>query len=315
MRRGIALVLAGAVLAGCTTKKPSSPDAAVAAADPRYPPTAGLPGCQLYGMPQNVGRVPLELAEMSGLAASTRHEGVLWSHNDSGNTFRVFALDTSGKVLATLTLTGVEPREQSGMDLEDIALGPCAPGDERSCIYLADTGDNFERRARVRIFRFPEPDPVVDATVAVETLAFTYPDRPHDAESLVLDPRTARLAIVTKERDSLGELFALDGLAPGTVAKATHLGTLHTPGNVDFRTTAAALHPSGQRMLLRTYTRVWEVRRPGVTRLEELVQGEVAEVPGPSQAQAEAITWLPDGRSFLLGSEFAGQILYRVDCR
>ncbi|WNG48156.1 hypothetical protein F0U60_31490 [Archangium minus] len=317
MRRGLALLLVGAVLGACTTKKPSSPDAATAAVDPRYPPTAtgGLPGCRLYGTPQNVGRVPLALAEMSGLAASTRHEGVLWTHNDSGNTFRVFAIDTSGKVLATLTLTGLEPKEQARMDLEDIALGPCAPGDERSCIYLADTGDNFERRPQVRIFRFPEPDPVADATVAVETLPFTYPDRPHDAESLVLEPRTARLAIVTKERDSLGELFALDGLAPGTVTKATHLGTLHTPGNVDFRTTAAALHPSGQRLLLRTYTRVWEVRRPGATRLEDLVQGEVAEVPGPSQAQSEAITWLPDGRSFLLGSEFAGQILYRVDCR
>jgi hypothetical protein len=97
--------------------------------------------------------------------------------------------------------------------------------------------------------------------------------------------------------------------------KATHLGTLHAPGDADFRTTAAALHPSGQRLLLRTYTRVWEVRRPGATRLDELLQGSVSEVPGPSQAQAEAIAWLPDGRSYVLGSEFAGQGLFQVDCR
>ncbi len=325
MGRRSALVLAGALLAACTTKKPSSPEAATTATpavDPRYPPAEGMPGCSRYGEPRDVGRVPLELAEMSGLAVSTRHPGVLWSHNDSGNSFRVFALDESGRLLATLTLTGVDKEEGARMDLEDIAVGPCVPGEPRSCIYLADIGDNFERRARVRIFRFPEPDQVVDATVSVETLPFTYPDGAHDAESLIIDSRTARLAVITKKKDSLGEVFALEGLAPGTVGKATRLGELHAPETVDFRTTAADLHPSGQRMLLRTYTRVWELRRPGASRLEELLQGQVVEVPGPSQAQSEAITYLPekgqsqaDARAYLLGSEFAGQILYRVDCR
>ncbi|MFE8597891.1 hypothetical protein [Archangium violaceum] len=314
MGRRTALVLAGLLLGACTTKKPSSPDASTPVADPRYPSAEGLPGCVLYGEPRRVGQVPLELAEMSGLAASTRHEGVLWAHNDSGNAFRVFALDAAGKVLATVTLTGLEPKDAARMDLEDIALGPCAPGEPRECLYLADIGDNFERRPQVRLFRFPEPE-VADASVAVETLAFTYPDRPHDAESLVLEPGTGRPAVITKERDSLGEVFALEGLAPGTVAKATHLGTLQAPGGVDYRTTSAALHPSGQRLLLRTYTRVWEVRAPGASRLEELVRGQVVEVPGPSQAQSEAITWLPGGRSFVLGSEFAGQFMYRVDCR
>ncbi|MFY0523441.1 hypothetical protein ACN28I_09755 [Archangium gephyra] len=313
MSRRSALVLAGLLLGACTTKKPSGSESSTAA-DPRYPPAEGLPGCRLYGEPRRIGQVALELAELSGLAASTRHEGVLWAHNDSGNSFRLFALDASGKVLASVTLTGLEPKDGARMDLEDIALGPCASGETRSCLYLADIGDNFERREQVRIFRFPEPE-VADASVAVETLAFSYPDKPHDAESLIIEAGTGRLAVITKERGSLGEVFALDGLAPGTVTKATHLGTLHAPGEVDYRTTAAALHPSGQRLLLRTYTRVWEVRRPEASRLEELVQGEVAEVPGPSQAQSEAITWLPGGRSFVLGSEFAGQFMYRVDCR
>ncbi len=321
MRRSV-LVLAGVLLGACA-KKSSGPDTtpAAAAAPPRYPPAEGVPGCRLYGEPQvtgqppaNPGRVPLVLAEMSGLAASSRHPGVFWSHNDSGNSFRVFAIDALGTVLATLTLTGVDAKDGK-LDLEDLALGPCAPGDARSCLYLADIGDNFERRARVRLFRFPEPEVVADATVPVETLPFTYPDKPHDAESLVLEQRTGRLAVITKARDSLGLVFALDGLSPDTVARATRLGELHAPGNVDFRTTAADLHESGQRLLLRTYTRVWEVRGPGATGLEELVQGEVAEVPGPSQAQSEALTFLPGGRAYLLGSEFAGQLLYRVDCR
>jgi hypothetical protein len=315
------VVLVGVLLSACTTKKSSGPEALTEAVDPRYPPAEGLPGCTLYGEPRvtgsapNTGRVPLVLAEMSGLAASIRHPGVFWTHNDSGNAFQVFAINEVGAVLATLNLTGVDPKDLGRLDLEDITLGPCAPDGGRTCIHVADIGDNFERRKQVRVFRFPEPEQVADATVTVETLPFTYPDKPHDAESLVLESRTGRLAVITKERDSLGVVFALDGLSPGTVTKATRLGEVRAPEGVDFRTTAADLHESGQRLLLRTYTRVWELRRPGATRLEELIQGQVAEVPGPSQAQSEAVTYLPGGRAFLLGSEFAGQLLYRVDCR
>lgn len=310
MRR--ALVLAGVLLGACSPKK-APVDAGTVAVAPRYPPAEGLSGCRLYAEPRAVGRVPLVLAEMSGLAASARHPGVFWTHNDSGNPFQLFAVEASGKVLATFSLTGGEPL--ADLDLEDVAVGPCAPGDERSCVYLADTGDNFERRTQVRLFRLPEPETLADASLPVETLAFKYPDRPHDAEALVVEPRTARPVVITKERDSLGEVFALEGLAPGAVGRATHLGTLHAPENMDLRTTAAALHTSGERLMLRTYTRVWEVRRAGAQRLEELLQGEVVEVPGPSQAQAEALTYLPGERSYVLGSEFAGQTLFQVDCR
>ena len=317
MRR-LWLVLVGVLLGACARKPPRSDLSNEARDFSRYPAAEGVPGCSLYGEPRqtgsppNTGRVPLVLAELSGLAASHRHPGVFWTHNDSGNAFRVFAINEVGTVLATLTLTGVDEKELPRMDLEDIAVGPCG---SRSCLYVADIGDNFERRQRVRILRFPEPEAVEDATLSVEVLPFTYPDRPHDAESLVIERSTGRLAVITKARDTLGEVFALDGLAPDTVTKATRLGELRAPGDVDFRTTSAALHESGQRLLLRTYTRVWEVRRPGATRLEELVQGQVAEVPGPSQAQSEAITYLPGGRAYLVGSEFAAQLLYRVDCR
>jgi hypothetical protein len=38
-------------------------------------------------------------------------------------------------------------------------------------------------------------------------------------------------------------------------------------------------------------------------------------VPDASQAQAEAIAYFPEGRGYLLGSEFSGQPLLRTDCR
>ncbi|WP_224360951.1 hypothetical protein [Hyalangium versicolor] len=311
MRRLAPVLLAG-LWCACSSSKPvTSPQESAPDAGGLFAPATGLPGCRLYGEPRQTGTVPPELGELSGLAASARHPGIFWAHNDSDNAFRVFAMEDSGKIRATLTLTGSTPR-----DIEDIAVGPCEPRAEAPpCIYLADIGDNFQRRDQARIYRLPEPEQIVDATLPVEALAFTYPDAPHNAESLIIDARTGRLAVITKTPESLGDVYALDGLSPGERVKARKLGTLHAPQDVDRLTTGADLNASGERLLLRTYTRVWEVRRPKAQSLEELITGEVAEVPGASQAQSEAIAFTPGDRGYLLGSEFAGQPLYRTECR
>jgi hypothetical protein len=309
--RHLAPLLLAGLLCACSRSKPL-PDTQESSPDERhYAPATGVAGCLLYSEPKETGTVPSELHGLSGLAASVRHPGVFWAHNDSDQAFRVYAIEDSGKLRATLTLTGATPG-----DLEDIAVGPCGPGPGGgSCFYLADTGDNFQRREQVRLYRVPEPEQLADATLPVEALAFTFPDGPRDAEALIIDARTGRLAVITRTLDSLGEVYALDGLSPHQVTRATRLGTLRAPGDLDRLTTAAALHGSGERLLLRTYTRVWEVRRPQAQRLEELIQGEVAEVPGASQAQAEAIAFTAEQRGYLLGSEFTGQPLYRTGCR
>ncbi|MCP3137612.1 hypothetical protein [Pyxidicoccus xibeiensis] len=309
MARPLVLAVLAGVLAGCSGSKPvpvvdTAPDAG------SQVPAEGVPGCTLYGEPRQTGTSPDVLPELSGLAASQRHPGVFWGTNDSGNDFEAFALDETGAVRARLTLTGANPR-----DIEDVTVGPCAPGDSRSCVFLADIGDNFERRDTVYLFRFPEPETLADATLAADVLPFTYEGGPHDAESLVMDVRSGRLAIITKSRVSLGDVFALEGLRPGTPVRATKLGTLEVAGGLDAATTAASLHPSGQRLLLRTYTRAWELRQPGAARLEDLLKGQLVEVPSASQAQAEAITFLQDGNGYLLGSEFTSQPLYRTGCR
>jgi hypothetical protein len=309
--RGLAPLLLAGLLCACSRSKPVAPNQEQSPDAGPYEPAVGLAGCILYSDPRQTGTVPAELSELSGLAASARHPGIFWAHNDSDQAFRVFAIEESGNIRATLTLTGATPR-----DVEDLTVGPCEPRPGGpSCLYLADTGDNFQRREQVRLYRVPEPEQLVNATLPVEALAFTFPNGARDAESLIIDARTGRLAVITKTLDSLGEVYALDGLSPHQVVKATLLGTLRAPQDLDRMTTAAALSASGERLLVRTYTRVWEVRRPQAQRLEELIQGQVAEVPGASQAQAEAIAFTAEQRGYLLGSEFTGQPLYRTGCR
>ena len=187
--RGLAPVLLAGLWCACSSPKPVTPQQQAAPdAGGLYVPATGVAGCLLYSNARQTGTVPPELGELSGLAASARHPGIFWAHNDSDNAFRLYAVEESGKIRATFTLTGATAR-----DVEDIAVGPCEPRAEAPpCVYLADIGDNFQQRGEVRLFRLPEPEPLADASLPVEALAFTYPDGPHNAESLLIDARTGR---------------------------------------------------------------------------------------------------------------------------
>ena len=68
-----------------------------------------------------IGRVnDRRIKEASGLVASRKNKGVLWTHNDSGDRARVFAISTEdGHVLHELSVRGAGAR-----DWEDLALSP-----------------------------------------------------------------------------------------------------------------------------------------------------------------------------------------------
>lgn len=273
------------------------------------PATGPLPCPQYDARPRLTGRVPTVLRELSGFAGSRRHPGIFWAHNDSGNAPALYALRADGTIAATVPLRGVSLR-----DPEDIAVGPCAAGSEQSCIYLGDTGDNGSRRRTVQVLKVAEPERLDDAPLVPAILPFRYPDGPHDAEALAVDPTTARVFVITKTLFSLGDVYRIDGLGSREGGSAVRIRTLRPPREFDSTTTAAAAHPSGTRLLLRTYTRAWELRSPGARSFEDVLDAEPVAVPEQSQPQGEAISYTADGRDYLLGGEGAGSPLYLVTC-
>ncbi|HWP65393.1 MAG TPA: hypothetical protein VNO26_05720 [Candidatus Limnocylindria bacterium] len=265
--------------------------------------------CRRYASkPKRVGRAPAALGELSGLAASRRHPGVYWAHNDSGNGFELFAMREDGTLVAQVPLTG-----GTNVDAEDLAVGPCQRARAESCIYLGDVGDNLERREELVVYEVVEPQTLTERPLAARALPFRYADRPHNAEALLVDPDDARLYLVTKEIDSLGALYRIDDLGPGRVGRAVRLHGLSAPAGFDGLTTGGAVHPSGTRVLVRTYTQVWEYRGRPEQSLGAILATTPVAVPDATQPQGEAVTYTPDGRGYLLASELAAPI-YRVDC-
>ena len=224
------------------------------------------------------------LDEISGMAPSLRHPGVLWLHNDSSGGPRLYAVDArTCRTLATITVRGARAR-----DWEGLASGRDARG--RPVLWIGDIGDNRDSWPYVEVLRVQEPAELRTGSVPARTYRFTYDDMPHNAETLLADPDRPRLWIVTKQL-ARGGLYALpDPLRARGVNEAVRL---RTEGGL---VTDGAVAPTGDRYVLRDYVNavVFTGLPPG---------REVARFPLPVQVQGEAISWAPDGRSLLITSE------------
>ena len=132
-------------------------------------------------------------------------------------------------IVATCPLRGVKVR-----DPEDIAVGPCDAGSTTSCIYLGDIGDNGSRRqsrpdpqgARADHARRSSADPRRSCRSATRAARV-------DAEALLVDPRTARVFVISKSLLSLGDVYRIDGLGSREGGIAVRMRTLRPPREFD----------------------------------------------------------------------------------
>ena len=271
----------------------------------------GSGACGHYADPIRRGELPAVLDEASGLTSSRWSDDRIWAHNDSGDSARLFALDRSGKLLATVALEGAKSK-----DWEDIARGPCAPGEAaRSCLYVADMGDNKEKRNEVRFYRFAEPESLAaEMTVsAFETMELRYPLGPLNAEAMWVDEQ-ARVVIFSKEENRT-RIFVAPFAAGGPVT-ATLVGERKLEGGNLFMAelvTAADYDALRRRVAFRTYRNAYEWRLPAGAGAEALGALTPEALPLALEPQGEAIAYLPGG--LVTTSETAGSPLFYYDCR
>ena len=214
-----------------------------------------------------------KVIESSGLVDRGR---LLFTINDSGDGPYVYAVDAhTGATTAVTTYSpdGVE-------DVEAIAPG------RGGTLWVGDIGDNRASRTEIDVYHL-RPSPTT-GTVPSTRYRFRYPDGPRDAETLLVDPRTGRLLVVSKS------VFG------GTVFRAprhpdpTGVNTLRPFADVDGLVTDGSFFPDGKHVVLRTYDSATTYSYPDFQPL--------GTVRLPDQPQGEGISVGADGR-VLLSSE------------
>ena len=222
-----------------------------------------------------------QITESSGLVVA---RGLAVTTNDSGDSGRVFVVDTRTGETVGVTSWATDPT-----DVE--ALAPAGPGE----VWVGDIGDNSRRRDDIEVLRVPVGRGDRRATPTAYRL--TYPDRAHDAETLLADPRSGRLLIVTKDVFG-GTVYA----APRRL-RTDRTNRLRPVGPGYSFATDGAFFPDGRHYVVRGYAGATVYTFPGGV--------AVGSFRLPAQEQGEGIAVGPDGRLWL-SSEGVGSDVLRM---
>jgi len=229
---------------------------------------------------------------------SRKNSGVLWVHNDSGDSPRLFALTPAGVHLATYNL----PDAPSG-DWEDLAVG-LDPQTGEHVLYVGDVGDNQLQRESIVVHVVAEPDvsptqEPVEADATFYKLLLQYPDdHAFDSETLLVDPVTSDIYVVTKV---VGATFGVyRKAAPHAADEEAVLDLVAEPTSKEVATygvtTGGEFSPLGDRIVVRGYGpngRLW--LRDGAHPMSEILATEPCEVTLPVEIQAESVCFSADG--------------------
>jgi hypothetical protein len=269
----------------------------------------GSAACPAFAKGRKMGNIESKgLDEASGLAASRLNPGVLWSHNDSGGSAKLWAMTFDGDDLGTYSLEGV-----SATDWEDVASGPGSkPG--QWYLYVGDIGANDRRRLSVVVHRVVEPKVEPDQKDKKRELNdfatwhLRYPGGPApDAEALMVDPETADLYVVAKVDSPHPHVYrARAPHDPDPVIDLVDVATLtllKTGSGHSYLVTAGDISADGRWVLVRTYSDAYLWPRPPGLSLAEAMKAAPCRVPLAKEAQGEAIAWSPSGFGYFTVSE------------
>lgn len=262
-----------------------------------------------YAPPKILGKIrSADITESSGLAASRCQENVLWTHNDSGDDAYIFAIDLEGNNLGTWKIGDAE-----NIDWEDIASFKDRTG--KCFIYIGEIGDNKLRRREHAVIRVAEPT-VSEATRSTskknalnidsfEIVKFVYPDFDQDAETLMVEPKSGDIYVVTKRVSGPSGVYLVKTNFGNTqTQRAEKVTELAVPSIPNGFVTGGDISPDGKRMVICDYTQAYEWSLPeNVTQFDEIWKQEPTRIDLGKRSGGESICYSPSGSSIFATSE------------
>jgi len=269
-----------------------------------------------YANPVVTGRLARGLEEASGIVASRQYPGLFWLHNDSGDGPVIYGVDSAGRRNCAYEFTS-DDVISTGSDWEDIAYGwSFSNSDSSYFIYVGDIGDNKAQRDSINIYTMREgrnmkcehteklepPRPF-----SVVRRGFVYPDGPRDAETLLWDPTSGDLFVITK-REKRNRLYRVPQVmlaesygAPTSTPKLEFLMELPI-----FGSTGGDISSDGREIIVKTYTHVYRWRRSPNEPLQLALARQPETLNYVPEPQGEAICFNASGGGYYTVSEAGG---------
>ena len=230
------------------------------------------------------------IVETSGLIA---HQNQLWLHNDSGDSARIFSYKHIDRSIQTHSIPSSKAK-----DWEDIAIDR-----NKKIVYIADTGDNLERRKDVSIVSYNIRTKHSDfAHISFET-------GPLDIEAIAWDPIQEHLVLMSKGRGGTVHTFIYSPHNPPILPLSSQYQFSISPANGlnPERITAMDISPDGKYIAVRSYIKLFLWQRSAEQSIPQALTFEPCIYPIPAQKQGESIGFQDDGRSLWTISEGKNQ--------
>ena len=251
--------------------------------------------------PMIVGRIEnKDVKESSGLAISPCQPNVFWTHNDSGDDAFIYAMDSSGKNLGTYEVTNARNDDWEDMAAYKEADGTCY-------LYIGDTGNNKLERSEIPIFRVKEPTISNSGSASDEedslrtepaqTATFKYQDTPHNSETMMVNPKTGDVYVLTKRVDGPSLVFKFKpNFGSNQAVIAQKVGEVSVPSVPNGLLTGGAISPDAKRVILCDYSGGYILTTTSAT-FDDIWKSKPVAVDLGERKHGEAITFSVDGKS------------------
>ena len=267
---------------------------------PLFAAESALLGQEGDQVTRNAAAIPFErymlesvdIHESSGLAPSLLHPHLLYTHNDSGDSARIFGIDRYGKPRGEWELPGV-----IATDWEDMCALRWRGAPH---LLLADVGDNRANRHTCQLHIVREPHGPAAQLQLVRTLEFQYEDGPHDCEAVAFDPLHNTVLLVAKRLPARSTVYrlTLDNRSDQLVATARQLTTLAIP-----LVTSLDISMDGRQCVAATYGAIYRYVREHGEAWDVAFRRSPERFIAPPRRQGEAVCFSLDGRYLFLTSE------------
>lgn len=244
------------------------------------------------------------LQEASGIVASISNKGMFWVINDSGNAASIYLINEAGKTIHHYCI-----KDAVNIDWEDIAISENENG--KSYLYIGDIGDNYSVRDQINLIIFEEPtftNPIDTVISDYKSYALKYPDGPKDAETIMVDPITSKVYIISKREQNV-LLYEV----PESLLESEAVNLIYKNSLPFFNVTCGDISSDGQEILLKTYDSIYYWKRSDNESIPETMSRTHESVAYSPEPQGESIAWTHGGDGFYTLSEKSwapDQVLY-----
>ena len=265
-----------------------------------------------FGEPKILGKIDSKkIEESSGLAASRCNKDIFWTHNDSGNSNYIFALNKKAELVGTWQVL-----DAKNTDWEDIAAVKDKSG--KCFLYIGDIGNNSRIRGDMNVFRVREPKvgpktTKIRSTEKAETIEFTYADMRHDAETLLVHPETFDIYVLTKRLSGAAGVYKIEAGKTGKKQTVEKIANVSVPALPNGFLTGGDISFDGSRVVICDYFNAYELVLPkNAENFDNIWVDEPSVIKLGKREQGEAVCYSVDGEAVYATSENENSPLIEV---